>query len=133
DESERSRNEVVTALLAAGLLPSASLAASSNDEQNEELRKTLSLRPGEKLNNARLGELLRLLVKLVDALERVMTATWKEFAPGSGLNRPQNLGAALGRFAVGDQSKEATKSPGEIEKLQKLVAGLIEAIRDYAV
>ncbi len=126
--SEEDRRVLTHRIADAGLAPQASDAAWS-PEAGERLRKSLQLPASQPLVGDRVMDLAAVLTDLAGSLDQLMWTAWREMARTSAVRRGSDLRRTLGRLAGGDEAVAREQVAEEVERLRKLVAAIISAVR----
>jgi len=92
------------------------------------LKTKLQLGDKDKLDSARLLELMAEMVGFATSLDQLVWATWKQVSPKSDMKRPIPVQRTFAKFSSGDAEVNRTQVAADVDRLRQLTAGLISAI-----
>lgn len=124
---EKERKVLLEGVRMAGLAPQG--GQERPEEPAQRLRAAMQLARTAQFDPGRMLDLAAVLGELSASLDQLVWRTWKEMAPKSAIHHRGDLRRVMGRFAAGDADISRTQVSEDIEKLRKLIAAMIAAIK----
>jgi len=113
----------------AGLAPPTAGGPDLPAEPLQRLKAKLQLGEKSPLDAGRLLDLAATVAELAGSLDQLVWIAWREMAPNSAIKHGADLRRLMSRFVSGDADISRTQAAEEVEKLRKLVASLISAVK----
>lgn len=94
----------------------------------ERLTKAAPIPEGSKVDPTRVADALASVAAVCHSLDQLGWSTWKQIAPKSPMRRRAPIRETIGGFLATDQRASQPQLEEDLERLRKLVAGLVSAM-----
>ncbi|MEM9066111.1 MAG: hypothetical protein AAGB51_11545 [Planctomycetota bacterium] len=98
------------------------------EEAEERITQAAPLPEGARIDPTRVADAVASLAAVCHSLDQLGWSTWKQIAPKSAMRRRAPIRETIGGFLSTDQRASKPQLDEDLERLRKLVAGLVSAI-----